>query len=43
MSLIYSILQRTTNAIMAPIRVLKDKTYDAVTYDQSEKNKKEIE
>ena len=43
MSLLYSILERTTNAFMAPLRVLKDKTYDAITYDQSEKNKNAIE
>ncbi len=43
MSTIFSILQRTTNAVMAPLRVLKDKAYDTATYKQNEDNKKEIE
>jgi protein-tyrosine phosphatase len=42
MSFIISVIERATNAIMAPLRVLGDKAYDAAVYDQSEINKNEM-
>jgi hypothetical protein len=40
MAYIYSILEKTTNATLAPMRVMKDKIYDAVLgkYNQRELN-----
>lgn len=36
MSFIFSIFERTTNSIIAPFKVLKDKTYDMIYNDESE-------